>query len=70
MKEEDKLLLTLNYTEKEERLTLGIENVHLSQTSLERITSESKYKKHEDIFFWLTSPYTYFRCSLCQSYII
>ena len=50
MKEEDKLLLTLNYTEKEERLTLGIENVHLSQTSLERITSESKYKKYDDFF--------------------
>ena len=50
MKEEDKLLLTLNYTEREERLTLGIENVHLSLTSLERITSESKYKKYEDFF--------------------
>ena len=53
MKEEDKLLLTLNYTEKEERLTLGIENVHLSLTSLERITSECKNKKYEDFFFWL-----------------
>ena len=70
MKEEDKLLLTLNYTEKEERLTLGIENVHLSLTSLERITSESKYKKYEDFFFWLTLPHKCFRCSLCQSYII
>ena len=38
----DQLLLSLNYTEQEERLTLGIENVKLRPASLEKISEEGK----------------------------